>query len=301
MIRTSRTLNLHHGINVSDAFMRKIEQSMLDRDADDSWPLIDPHTGKVVEVASARDIWQRILELRMQTGEPYLVFTDTANRVLPSWLKAQGLSRSTAPTSAREIFLPTHAGPHRPSAASPPSTSSTTTSGRDATEQFIDDAMEFLDNVLQYFIEHAPDGIRRARRTSGRCASVQRGPRRHGLSRLSAEARHRLRVRRHAKFTNRDMFRHIAAAVEKADARLCAERGPCPDAADSGVMRRFSHRMAVAPNASSSLIMRRHESLDRAAIVPTSTVRIRSPARYIVKNRYFVKAELAKRRHIEHG
>ena len=87
-----KALNLHHGVNITDAFMEKIEASMRDADADDSWDLRHPTTGEVVATVSARDLWQRLLEMRMHTGEPYLVFTDTANRALPSWLKDKGLS-----------------------------------------------------------------------------------------------------------------------------------------------------------------------------------------------------------------
>ena len=248
-----KALNLHHGVNITDAFMEKIEASMRDADADDSWDLRHPTTGEVVATVSARDLWQRLLEMRMHTGEPYLVFTDTANRALPSWLKDKGLSIHGS-NLCTEIFL-----------------------------------REGL-NVLQYFIEHAPDGIRRARYSAMRERSVGLGAmgfhaylQKRGIAFESAAA----------KFTNRDMFRHIAAAVEKADARLCAERGPCPDAADSGVMRRFSHRMAVAPNASSSLIMGgTSPSIEpyRANIYRQDTI----SGAYIVKNR-FLKAELAKR------
>ena len=99
-----RALNLHHGINISDAFMQKIEASMRDADYDDSWELKHPATGKVVETVSARDLWQRILEMRMHTGEPYLVFTDTANRVLPKWLADQGL-KINGSNLCTEIFL----------------------------------------------------------------------------------------------------------------------------------------------------------------------------------------------------
>ena len=102
-----RALNLHHGINISDAFMEKIEASMRDADYDDSWELKHPATGKVVETVSARDLWQRILEMRMHTGEPYLVFTDTANRVLPKWLADQGL-KINGSNLCTEIFLPTN-------------------------------------------------------------------------------------------------------------------------------------------------------------------------------------------------
>lgn len=86
-----RCLNLHHGINIPDAFMEIIERCMLDHDADDSWQLIDPASNEVREVVSAKELWQRILEMRMQTGEPYLHFIDESNRQLPQWLKDKGL------------------------------------------------------------------------------------------------------------------------------------------------------------------------------------------------------------------
>ena len=101
-----KALNLHHGVNLTDAFMEKIEASMRDENADDSWDLKNPATGEVVETISARDLWQRILEMRMHTGEPYLVFLDTANRALPSWLKERGL-RIRGSNLCTEIFLPT--------------------------------------------------------------------------------------------------------------------------------------------------------------------------------------------------
>ena len=236
---------------------------------------------------SARDLWQRILEMRMHTGEPYLVFTDTANRALPSWLKAKGLSIHGS-NLCTEIFLPT--SKERTAVCCLSSVNLEYYDEWRDNGQFIDDAMEFLDNVLQHFIDHAPDGIRRARYSAMRERSVGLGAmgfhaylQKRGIAFESAAA----------KFTNRDMFRHIAQAVEKADARLCAERGPCPDAADAGVMRRFSHRMAVAPNASSSLIMGgTSPSIEpyRANIYRQDTI----SGAYIVKNR-FLKAELAKR------
>lgn len=282
-----KALNLHHGVNITDAFMEKIEASMRDADADDSWDLRHPTTGEVVATVSARDLWQRLLEMRMHTGEPYLVFTDTANRALPSWLKDKGLSIHGS-NLCTEIFLPT--SKDRTAVCCLSSVNLEYYDEWRGNEQFIDDAMEFLDNVLQYFIEHAPDGIRRARYSAMRERSVGLGAmgfhaylQKRGIAFETAAA----------KFTNRDMFRHIAAAVEKADARLCAERGPCPDAADSGVMRRFSHRMAVAPNASSSLIMGgTSPSIEpyRANIYRQDTI----SGAYIVKNR-FLKAELAKR------
>lgn len=278
-----RTLNLHHGINISDAFMRKIEESMLDGNADDSWPLIDPHTGEVVEVASARDIWQRILELRMQTGEPYLVFTDTANRVLPDWLKQQGL-KINGSNLCTEIFLPTNAD--RTAVCCLSSVNLEYFDDWKDDERFIDDVMEFLDNVLQYFIDHAPDSIARAKRSAERERSVGLGAlglhayfQRKGIPFDSAMA----------KVNNRRMFAHIHEKCAQADARLYAERGACPDAKAAGVARRFSHWMAVAPNASSSLIVgNTSPSIEprRANVYRQDTI----SGAHIVKNRYLVQA-----------
>lgn len=278
-----RTLNLHHGINISDAFMRKIEESMLDGNADDSWPLIDPHTGEVVEVASARDIWQRILELRMQTGEPYLVFTDTANRVLPDWLKQQGL-KINGSNLCTEIFLPTNAD--RTAVCCLSSVNLEYFDDWKDDERFIDDVMEFLDNVLQYFIDHAPDSIARAKRSAERERSVGLGAlglhayfQRKGIPFDSAMA----------KVNNRRMFARIHEKCAQADARLCAERGACPDAKAAGVARRFSHWMAVAPNASSSLIVgNTSPSIEprRANVYRQDTI----SGAHIVKNRYLVQA-----------
>lgn len=277
-----RTLNLHHGINISDAFMQKIEESMRDRNADDSWPLIDPHSGKVVEVASARDIWQRILELRMQTGEPYLVFTDTANRALPSWLKNKGL-KINGSNLCTEIFLPT--SKDRTAVCCLSSVNLEHYDEWKNYPQFIDDVMEFLDNVLQYFIDHAPDTIVRARRSAKRERSVG----------LGAMGLHAYLQKNHipfdcalAKAVNKQIFAHLKKACEKADARLCALRGPCPDARDAGVARRFSHWMAVAPNASSSLICgNTSPSIEprRANVYRQDTI----SGAHIVKNRYLTK------------
>ena len=278
-----RTLNLHHGINITDAFMQKIEASMLDANADDAWPLIDPHTRKVVETVSARDLWQRILELRMQTGEPYLVFTDTANRALPEWLKQQGLTINGS-NLCTEIFLPTN---EKRTAVC--CLSSVNLEYFDAWKDnalFIQDVLEFLDNVLQYFIEHAPDTIARARYSAERERSVGMGAlglhayfQKKGIAFDSAIA----------KSTNRRIFALLKERCDAADAHLCAKRGPCPDAKEAGVERRFSHRMAVAPNASSSLIVgNTSPSIEprRANVYRQDTI----SGSHIVKNRYLTQA-----------
>lgn len=282
-----KALNLHHGVNLTDAFMEKIEASMRDENADDSWDLKNPATGEVVETISARDLWQRILEMRMHTGEPYLVFLDTANRALPSWLKERGL-RIRGSNLCTEIFLPT--SETRTAVCCLSSLNLEYFDDWKDHPDFIADTMEFLDNVLQYFIDHAPKHLAKARHSAERERSVGLGAlgfhaylQKKGIPLESALA----------KSVNLKIFRHIHDAALAADAKLCEERGPCPDAADAGVMRRFSHHTAVAPNATSSLIMGgTSPSIEpyRANIFRQDTI----SGAYIVKNR-FLKAELAKR------
>lgn len=282
-----KALNLHHGVNLTDAFMEKIEASMRDENADDSWDLKNPATGEVVETISARDLWQRILEMRMHTGEPYLVFLDTANRALPSWLKERGL-RIRGSNLCTEIFLPT--SETRTAVCCLSSLNLEYFDDWKDHPDFIADTMEFLDNVLQYFIDHAPKHLAKACHSAERERSVGLGAlgfhaylQKKGIPLESALA----------KSVNMRIFRHIRDAALVADAKLCEERGPCPDAADAGVARRFSHHTAVAPNASSSLIMGgTSPSIEpyRANIYRQDTI----SGAYIVKNR-FLKAELAKR------
>ncbi len=277
-----RTLNLHHGINITDKFMQKIQESMLDSNSDDSWPLIDPHSGKIVETVSARDIWQRILEIRMQTGEPYLIFVDTANRALPEWLKQQGL-KINGSNLCTEIFLPTN--PERTAVCCLSSVNVEYFDEWKQDDLFIQDVMEFLDNVLQYFIDYAPTSILRAKRSAERERSI-------GLGALGL---HSYFQRKHipfdsaiAKSLNKKIFSHIQQRCINADKYLCKLRGACPDAKKNNIERRFSHWMAVAPNATSSLIVgNTSPSIEprRANVYRQDTI----SGAYVVKNRYLVE------------
>lgn len=244
-----RTLNLNHGVNISDAFMAVIERCMKDGDANDDWELINPANGEVVEVVSAKYLWQKILDLRMQTGEPYLVFIDTANRALPPWLDDKGLQINGS-NLCTEIFLPTSAD--RTAVCCLSSLNLEYYDDWKNDDLFIPDVMEMLDNVLQYFIDNAPDHIRRAIRSATDERSV-------GLGTLGFHAylqKNNMAIDGvMAKLTNRDIFKHISKECKRADTLLFFKRGACPDAAWSGIDRRFSHHMAIAPNASSSLIM----------------------------------------------
>lgn len=244
-----RTLNLNHGVNISDAFMAVIERCMKDGDANDDWELINPANGEVVEVVSAKYLWQKILDLRMQTGEPYLVFIDTANRALPEWLDDKGLQINGS-NLCTEIFLPTSAD--RTAVCCLSSLNLEYYDDWKNNDLFIPDVMEMLDNVLQYFIDNAPNHIRRAIRSATDERSV-------GLGTLGFHAylqKNNMAIDGvMSKLTNRDIFKHISKECKRADTLLFFKRGACPDAAWSGIDRRFSHHMAIAPNASSSLIM----------------------------------------------
>jgi ribonucleoside-diphosphate reductase alpha chain len=244
-----RTLNLNHGVNITDKFMKVIERCMKDPDANDDWELINPANNEVVEVISAKYLWQKMLDLRMQTGEPYFVFIDTANRALPEWLRDQGL-KINGSNLCTEIFLPTSAD--RTAVCCLSSLNLEYYDDWKDNEQFIPDVMEMLDNVLDYFLSNAPQHIRRAIHSASNERSV-------GLGTLGFHAylqKNNMAIDGvMAKLTNRDIFQHISKECKRADRLLVDKRGACPDAALYRVSRRFSHHMAIAPNASSSLIM----------------------------------------------
>jgi ribonucleoside-diphosphate reductase alpha chain len=244
-----RTLNLHHGVNISDKFMRVVENSMKDSDYDDTWELVAPHTGEVVDTVSARAVWQKLLDLRMTTGEPYFIFTDTANRAMPPWLQEAG-HKINGSNLCTEIFLPTNKD--RTAVCCLSSVNVEYYDDWKDNALFIQDILEMLDNVLTHFIENAPDTISRARYSAMRERSI-------GLGALGLHAFFQKKGIPFdsvmAKVWNKQVFAHIKGRCAKADHYLVELRGACADAAEQGVARRFSHWTAVAPNASSSLIM----------------------------------------------
>ena len=242
-----RCLNLHHGINITDDFMQLIEKCMLDPNADDKWALKDPHNGDVREYISARELWQRILEMRMQTGEPYLHFIDTSNRMMPEFQKKLGLSIKQS-NLCSEIILPTD--DQRTAVCCLSSVNLEYYDEWKNDKNFLRDIAEMLDNVLQYFIDNAPDTVSRAKYSATRERSIGIGSlgfhaylQRNNIAFESAIAKSR----------NMQIFKHIREILDKANLDLGKERGAAPDAAETG--KRFSHVMAIAPNASSSIIM----------------------------------------------
>jgi ribonucleoside-diphosphate reductase alpha chain len=242
-----RTLNLHHGINIPDSFMQIVERCMLDKDADDSWELRDPHSNEVREVVSAKDLWQRILDIRMQTGEPYLHFIDASNRAMPQFQKDLGLSIKQS-NLCSEIILPTDKD--RTAVCCLSSVNLEYYDEWKNDPLFLADIAEMLDNVLQYFIDNAPAAVERARFSAIRERSIGIGALGfHAyLQRNNVPFESALAVGR-----NKQIFKHIRDELNVANLKLGKERGEALDAVGTG--QRFSHLMAVAPNASSSIIM----------------------------------------------
>lgn len=242
-----RCLNLHHGVNIPDSFMEIIERCMLDPNEDDSWELKDPHSGVVTEVVSAKELWQKLLEMRMQTGEPYLHFIDESNRQLPQWLKDKGLKVHQS-NLCSEIILPTNE--KRTAVCCLSSLNLEYYDDWKNNKTFLRDVAEMLDNVLQYFIDNAPNTIKRAKYSAMRERSIG----------IGALGWHALLQKKNlpwesslATALNKQIFKHVRGKLDVANQELGKERGEAPDAVGSG--NRFSHLMAIAPNASSSIIM----------------------------------------------
>jgi ribonucleoside-diphosphate reductase alpha chain len=242
-----RCLNLHHGVNITDRFMEIIERCMIDPTVDDGWNLCDPHTGEIKETVSAKELWQKILEMRMETGEPYMHFIDTSNRGLPQFQKDLGLKIHQS-NLCSEIILPT--SKDRTAVCCLSSVNLEYYDAWSKDNNFLKDIAEMLDNVLQYFIDNAPDSVSRAKFSATQERSI-------GIGALGYHAYLQKKgipfEGAIAKGTNMRMFRLIRSKLDEANLGLGKERGEAIDARGTG--RRFSHVMAIAPNASSSIIM----------------------------------------------
>ncbi|HXV74033.1 MAG TPA: ribonucleoside-diphosphate reductase subunit alpha, partial [Sphingomonadales bacterium] len=241
-----KTPNLHHGVLVSDAFMRAVEK-------DEPWALTSPKDGHVVRQVSARALWIRLLTSRVETGEPYLVFSDTVNKHIPEHHKLTGLTVKTS-NLCSEITLPTgidHHGKERTAVCCLSSLNLEYYKEWSRDEAFIEDVMRFLDNVLQDFIDRAPGEMAKAAYSAARERSVGLGVMglHSFLQGLSVPIESVM-----AKVWNKKIFTHIQDKVDAASRKLAAERGACPDAAEFGIEERFSNKTAIAPTASISII-----------------------------------------------
>ncbi len=241
-----KSLNLHHGINITDDFMEAVR-------ADQEYNLISPKSEEVVKTVNARKLWQKMLELRIQTGEPYLLFTDTVNKAMPAHQRKLGL-KVTQSNLCSEITLPTGIdsnGEDRTAVCCLSSLNAEKYLEWKQDETFLEDIFRFLDNVLQDFINHAPDEMARAVYSAQRERSVGLGLMgfHSFLQNMNVPMESPI-----AKSWNTQMFKHIRRKADAASVKLAKERGACEDAAEAGLMVRFSHKLAVAPTASISII-----------------------------------------------
>jgi len=241
-----KALNIHHGVVVSDAFMKAVEK-------DGDWDLKSPKSEDVIQTIKARSLWIKLLTARIETGEPYIIFGDTVNRALPEHQKMAGLTVKMS-NLCSEITLPTgkdHHGKERTAVCCLSSVNLEKFFEWRDHPQFISDIMLFLDNVLEDFIEKAPPSMARAAYSAMRERSVGLGV--MGFhSFLQANNIPWESVM--AKVWNQKMFEHIRKQADIASRHLAEMRGACPDAEDFGVMERFSNKMAIAPTASISII-----------------------------------------------
>jgi ribonucleoside-diphosphate reductase alpha chain len=241
-----KALNLHHGVLVSDAFMEAVRDGA-------EWVLRSPKDGSERATVDARSLFQKLVETRLATGEPYIVFIDQVNRSMPRHHRELGLKVSTS-NLCSEITLPTgtdHLGNQRTAVCCLSSLNLETWDEWNKDKVFVEDVMRFLDNVLSDYIDRAPDEMSRAKYSAERERSVGLGV--MGFHSF-LQARNIPFEGAMAKSWNLKIFRHISAQVNEASMMLATERGPCPDAADRGVMERFSCKMAIAPTASISII-----------------------------------------------
>ncbi|MEC8644206.1 MAG: ribonucleoside-diphosphate reductase subunit alpha, partial [Pseudomonadota bacterium] len=241
-----KALNLHHGILLSDEFMRAVEN-------DEEFPLRSPKDGSIQRKLSARSLWIRLLTCRVETGEPYFIFIDHVNKARPEHHKLAGLEVKMS-NLCSEITLPTgidHHDEERTAVCCLASLNLETWDEWNDNPKIIEDIMRLLDNVLQDFIDHAPDDMARARYSAMRERSV-------GLGVMGLHSFYQQKMIPFesvmAKVWNRKMFKQIREQADAASQKLAEERGPCPDAQEYNVKERFSHKMAIAPTASISII-----------------------------------------------
>lgn len=241
-----KSTNLHHGVIISDAFMEIIELATKIKDFDDSWDLVDPHSGRVVKTVSAKTLWVKLIQNRVETGEPYIMFKDTVEEGLPEFQKEKGLKVHHS-NLCSEITLATDEDRTAVCCLSSVNLEEYDEWCNDP--HFIPDLVEMLDNVLSYFIERAPKELWRAAHSAEQERSIG----------LGAMGFHAYLQRRHipfegvmAKSANFRMFKHIKQQAQQKTRELAEMRGACPDAYPDLI--RNSHLLAVAPNASSSII-----------------------------------------------
>ncbi len=241
-----RSLNLHHGVVITDEFMRAVEK-------DGDFELKSPHSGKPLVTVKARTIWIKLLTTRIETGEPYILFIDAVNRSTPLHQQKLKLEVKTS-NLCSEITLPTgidHLGNDRTAVCCLSSLNLEYYDEWKDNPQIVEDIMHFLDNVLQDFIEKAPEGMAKAKYSAMRERSVGLGV--MGFHSF-LQSKNVPMESAMSKVWNKKIFMQIKQGVDRASKLLAKERGACPDAQDAGIEERFSNKLAIAPTASISII-----------------------------------------------
>ena len=241
-----KCINLHHGVVIPDKFMEIIHRAAHEENFSDDWELIDPHSGEVKKVVSARTLWVKLLQNRMESGEPYLMFEDAVQADLPEFQKRKGLKVNHS-NLCSEITLATNE--ERTAVCCLSSVNLEYYDEWKKHPAFISDLVRFLDNVLTYFITNAPDELERARYSAERERSIG----------LGAMGFHAYLQKAGIPFegamataANLEIFKHIKTQAQTETERLAVEKGACPD--DDSCSVRNAHLLAIAPNASSSII-----------------------------------------------
>ena len=241
-----KALNLHHGVLISDSFMRAVETNA-------QWALKSPKDGVIQSTISARNLWIRLLTARVETGEPYIIYVDTVNRLIPQHHKLAGLDVKTS-NLCSEITLPTGLdkdGKDRTAVCCLSSLNLETHDEWKDKPHFIEDVMRFLDNVLTDFINRAPDSFKDAKYSAMRERSVGLGVMGfHSFLQKNSIPLESVM----SKVWNNKIFKYIQTKVDQASKILAEERGACPDAKEYGFKERFSNKTAIAPTASISII-----------------------------------------------
>ena len=272
-----KCLNIHQGVTIPDAFMQAVETGA-------KWQLKSPATGKVISEVSARDLWIKILNARIETGEPYILFTDAVNRGRPEIQKKLGLEIKTS-NLCSEITLPTgkdHLQNTRTAVCCLSSLNLEYYEEWEKDENFIPDIMRFLDNILSDFIKKAPPEMKNAVYAANRERSVGLGV--MGFhSFLQSKMVPMEGVM--AKSWNKRIFKHIKEQADKASILLAEEKGACPDAIDAGIMERFSNKIAIAPTASISVIAGNSSPGIEPYVANVFTQKTLSGS-FVVKNKY---------------
>ena len=264
-----KCLNLHNAVNVTDDFMKAVR-------TDDLWELKDPNDGTVRSTLRARKLWELLLETRFRTGEPYVNFLDTANRYLPKSLKDKGL-KINGSNLCNEIHLPTNEDRTAVCCLSSLNLE-LYDDWKDTT--IVRDLIRFLDNVLQFFVDHAPDHISRAKYSASQERSLGLG----AMGYHSYLQKHMIPFEESGKI-NKEMFSFIRSEADKETILLGKEKGEAPDMKGTG--KRNAHLLAIAPNANSSMIVSTSPSIEpHKANAYTHRTRAGS---HLIKNKYLTE------------